>query len=1067
MGIADMEEKVAYALQLIDEDGDSFARRAEMYYKRRPEIVGFVEEAFRAYRALATRYDHISKELQTANTTIAAVCPDQVQFAMDDDDEDALLRTQKKNSENPAKNVPKVPKMPKKDLKGIFTSASRQLRPSKSTKKPTIAKPVKPKSGLCKSEGLKEIDRLQKQILVLQTEKEFVNSSYESWLAKYWEIEDQINEVQQRICTLQDEFGEGIFIEDDEARNLMTATALKSCQQTLDRLQDKQEKSGGEEKVERKRISDTREKLESLENEDSQKKPSAKDDSVKAVGEVERSEKGTVSATQQKEVERSEQGTANATQEREELESLREMMKEQFEDGSTASLSMTEMAEKIDEVVNKVVNLEIAFSSQTALVQRLRTEADGLRAQIRTLEDDKATLISDKNDLSSKLMRMQEKLHILQDANRSVEGQKSSPQTHLTEANCNLVHLSDKVQSVKSDEKLEYSSPKEDNSPVRVNSHKVIEGQEAPPNPHDGPNKLQSVKLSEEHQVKISSEEEKKSPPKVQFVEGIGRSEGGVNHDIENLSTEKPDEELHVKTSSEEEKKSPCKVQLVEGIGVSEGRANLGDEKLPMEKPDEELKFSGSTQDEEKSTVAVSVEEFKEQEEKQNHGDVPEKARDAQTKVVNDTEHELSATSGNQGEAVGQYQANEEPGKLLEKTQDQMKEEIIDRQASSEQPDNLLNVERHEQASEKEYEPDWKQMFLNGMENREKTLLAEYTTVLRNCKELKKKLDKADRRTGDSNHETTELQELRSANSEKDEEIRSLRQKLGILQAAIGENNDLDDQYAEQEVTVTETPRTQSTDGEVDINAIQVDQADGEAGIEEKFRMDIDELLEENLDFWLRFSTSFHQIQKFETEVKDLQAEVSKLEEKQKKHEGSSSIKYSMKSDGRPLYKHLREIQTELTMWLEKCASLQEEMKSRFSSLCDIQEEITKALKMSAEDDDFKFTSYQAAKFQGEVLNMKQENNKVADELQAGLDHVTNLQHEVEKTLKLLGDKFGLSETKNDPNSTLEHSDSRSRVPLRSFIFGVKPKKQRTSFFSSMHPALARKYNGFMAGVGR
>ena len=29
------------------------------------------------------------------------------------------------------------------------------------------------------------------------------------------------------------------------------------------------------------------------------------------------------------------------------------------------------------------------------------------------------------------------------------------------------------------------------------------------------------------------------------------------------------------------------------------------------------------------------------------------------------------------------------------------------------------------------------------------------------------------------------------------------------------------------------------------------------------------------------------------------------------------------------------------------------------------------ALKASAEDDDFKFTSYQAAKFQDEVLNMK------------------------------------------------------------------------------------------------
>lgn len=235
---------------------------------------------------------------------------------------------------------------------------------------------------------------------------------------------------------------------------------------------------------------------------------------------------------------------------------------------------------------------------------------------------------------------------------------------------------------------------------------------------------------------------------------------------------------------------------------------------------------------------------------------------------------------------------------------------------------------------------------------------------------------------------------------------------------------------------------------------------------EEKFRMDIDELLEENLDFWLRFSASFHQIQKFDTEVKDLKNDisklVSKLEEKQRKQEGSSTARYALKSDGRPLYKHMGEIQTELTLWIEKCLLLKEELTSRCSSLSNIQEEITKALKTSAEDDDFKFTSYQAAKFQGEVLNMKQENNKVAEELQAGLDHVKNLQIEVEKTLSMLGEKFGLSDSKSQK---LEHSNSRSSVPLRSFIFGVKQKKQRSSFFFSMHPALTRKYNGFRTGV--
>ncbi|KAJ1421050.1 hypothetical protein SESBI_13920 [Sesbania bispinosa] len=115
---------------------------------------------------------------------------------------------------------------------------------------------------------------------------------------------------------------------------------------------------------------------------------------------------------------------------------------------------------------------------------------------------------------------------------------------------------------------------------------------------------------------------------------------------------------------------------------------------------------------------------------------------------------------------------------------------------------------------------------------------------------------------------------------------------------------------------------------------------------------------------------------------------------------------------------------------------------------------ITTTLKTSAEDDDFRFTSYQAAKFQGEILNMKQENNKVADEFQAGLDIVTSLQLEVEKALVKLNEQFGLSTSKRQQNGQLRQSESRARVPLRSFIFGVKPKKQ----FSCMTPGMHRKY---------
>lgn len=51
-------------LKLIDEEGDSFAKKAEMYYQRRPELVAHVEDFYRMYRALAERYDHVTGELR-------------------------------------------------------------------------------------------------------------------------------------------------------------------------------------------------------------------------------------------------------------------------------------------------------------------------------------------------------------------------------------------------------------------------------------------------------------------------------------------------------------------------------------------------------------------------------------------------------------------------------------------------------------------------------------------------------------------------------------------------------------------------------------------------------------------------------------------------------------------------------------------------------------------------------------------------------------------------------------------------------------------------------------------
>lgn len=82
-----------------------------MYYKKWLELIEFVEESFRDYRALAERYDKISTELQNANNIVASVFPEQVRFSInDEDDAHGSPRMAKKLPDASNKiNIPEVP----------------------------------------------------------------------------------------------------------------------------------------------------------------------------------------------------------------------------------------------------------------------------------------------------------------------------------------------------------------------------------------------------------------------------------------------------------------------------------------------------------------------------------------------------------------------------------------------------------------------------------------------------------------------------------------------------------------------------------------------------------------------------------------------------------------------------------------------------------------------------------------------------------------------------------------------------------------------------------------------
>ncbi|KAJ6378962.1 hypothetical protein OIU78_029056 [Salix suchowensis] len=583
----DMEEKVQNMIKLIEEDGDSFAKRAEMYYKKRPELIHFVEDSFRAYRALAERYNHISTELQNANNTIAYVFPEQVQFAMEEDEDEApSSKFANKLPEVSRANIPKVPKIPK-DIKGLFTSSPKKLQSKKSMKGASNA--TVSKSGLSKSEGPLEIDKIQRQILALQTEKEFVKSSYEGGLAKYWEIELQIKEMQEKVCNLQDEFGAGIVIEDDEARTLMASAALKSCQDTLAQLQEKQERSAEAAVEERKRISTAREKLKSLKDEFlhgeiNPENPRAKDEPVKAVEELESINQQVSSST---------------TEKNKDIELLREKMKENIDVGSNASVTAAELAEKIDELVNKIINLEASVSSQTALIQRLRTETDELQAEIQTLEEDKSTLINGKNDLREQLREMEEKLHGIQNLNQSVEDQNNNLLAHFTEAHSNIDHLSVKLLCVKSDEEFDVKPETEDRSPVED------ESQEAALNPDDSIEKPQNVNKKEH--LKVSG----------QSFEDFKGSEGALNPDdgLGEQQNQKPPHGLKVSYSSLKGKETPAEGSWLADLKEQEEKMNDADGSMNFtenQREEEETEEHGenSSQPQKNTDLNNSMEEL-------------------------------------------------------------------------------------------------------------------------------------------------------------------------------------------------------------------------------------------------------------------------------------------------------------------------------------------------------------------------------------------------------------------------------------------------------------------------
>ncbi|KAL1536122.1 protein NETWORKED 1A-like isoform X1 [Salvia divinorum] len=207
--ITDMDGKVKCMIKLIEEDADSFARRAEMYYKKRPELMKLVEEFYRAYRALAERYNHATGELRHAHRTIAAAFPDEVPFELiDEGDVDRMLEHTRVSS--PSDQEDSDGGMKKRGLKQLQDMFGLKETPphgsSSAERSQDSFVQLSTENQNLKDEILSETERagraeievpgLKKALADMEVEKEGILIQYQLCLKKLDEIEGQLRHAQ-------------------------------------------------------------------------------------------------------------------------------------------------------------------------------------------------------------------------------------------------------------------------------------------------------------------------------------------------------------------------------------------------------------------------------------------------------------------------------------------------------------------------------------------------------------------------------------------------------------------------------------------------------------------------------------------------------------------------------------------------------------------------------------------------------------------------------------------------------------------------------------------------------
>ncbi|KAI7725172.1 hypothetical protein M8C21_033798 [Ambrosia artemisiifolia] len=402
--LTDMDTKVKSMIKLIEEDADSFARRAEMYYKKRPELMKLVEEFYRAYRALAERYDYATSELRHAQKALQAAFPNQEPFSLPEDSSSSIDPNDRKSDSF--------------DLQ-LFLEGNLQNTNEKDKR---------------------EIEKLKKAVADLIAEKDELFVQYQCSLEKLANADEELNHAVENSRILEEKASEAekeVHMLKESLRLLQAEkeSGLEKQMEYLETISDLEEKINGmdaravESEADIQELTDKLTRLES-ENDAGLLRYGKCLEKISVLEEkiMETEEKAKLFSEQKVEAEMEVEKLKNALLElTEEKEALRVLYSECLEKSYKLEADLSSAQSDVQRLTNEIISSAEKFKNVEEICVRLEKSNESLKVEA--------------SDLAKKIMLKDQELSEKHDELEKLQSYAKDEHTHYVQVEATLETL--------------------------------------------------------------------------------------------------------------------------------------------------------------------------------------------------------------------------------------------------------------------------------------------------------------------------------------------------------------------------------------------------------------------------------------------------------------------------------------------------------------------------------------------------------------------------------------------------------------------------------------------------